>query len=622
MNKSTNNKYFGFIGKLLKIDLSKESISFEDINHEYALNYLGGAGYACRYLFDQISRNTDPLSVDNIFMLMTGPFCLTSAPSSSRIVICAKSPYTKLWGEANSGGFFGAELKKAGFDGIIITGKAKNPVYIKIMNRDAEIIDATSLWGMGNKKVQKKLKELTGNIKAKMISIGPAGENLVKFSNINAEGRSAGRAGMGAVMGSKNLKAIVVKGDSFNPKIAYPEKFKQTVKKTLKYILNTNATKVLREYGTSAVVTAAHGNGDLPIKYWTQGEWEDVFDISGQNLKDNFIIKRKSCYGCSIGCGKLIELKNKDYIFSECEGPEYETIAGFGSMILNNNLESISIANNLCNDYGFDTISGSSAIALLYYLYNKGLIKKEDVDGLELDWGNHKSLLTLIQKIAFREGIGNILAEGSNAVGKHFNIPMEEIATINNLEAPYHDIRACYGLALTYAFGPRGACHITGDVFKVVRKENEVDFSSMGIKKLDMFSNNKKMAKYSALLHDYRAIYSSFISCFFMNPPPEYIAELISNLCGLDFDISKLKLIGERIFNLKRLFNIKMGLTSQNDQIPKILLEPTNEGAIKGKSPDFEKLKSYYYQFRDWDPITGKPNISKLKSLGLENLKI
>jgi aldehyde:ferredoxin oxidoreductase len=615
-----NSEYFGFIGKLLKIDLSEESISLERINLRDVENFLGGAGYACRYLIDHLKKETDPLSPENILMIMTGPFCLSNAPSSARFVICAKSPYTNLWGEANSGGFFGPELKKAGYDGVIINGKASKPVYIQIKNSDVEILEGSSLWGMGNKGVQRRLKNLSGDMKSKVLSIGPAGENLVKFSNVNAEGRSAGRTGMGAVMGSKNLKAIIVRGTSVSPNVALQQEFNSSVKKTIKFILNTNSAKVLREFGTSAVVTVAHANGDLPIKYWTKGEWNDVLDISGHKLKENYVIKRKSCHGCSIGCGKIIEIKNENFNFLECEGPEYETIAGFGSMILNNNLESISIANNLCNDYGLDTISTSSVIAFLFHLYNKGLIDRYDLEGLELRWGNSDAVLKLIRKIAYREGLGDLLAEGSNFVGKSLNISKDEIATINKLEVPYHDMRSCYGMSLTYAFAPRGACHTSGDVFKVLREGNEIDYSLIGINKLDMFSNSKKMAKYSALLHDYRALYSSLILCFFVNPPPELVCSMLSNLTGISYDIPKLKRTGERIFTIKRLFNIKMGLTSENEIIPKILLTPTKEGAVKGKAPDFKRLKKYYYQMRGWDLKTGKPNFDKLKELDLDNI--
>jgi aldehyde:ferredoxin oxidoreductase len=619
MNNQEENDYYGFIGKILNINLTKNTISNEVINLNYANDFLGGAGYACRYLIDKLSEDLDPLSPENILMIMTGPLCLTSAPSFGRFVICSKSPYTRQWGESNCGGFLGPELKKAGYDGIVITGIADKPSYIKIVNNDVEILDATSLWGRGIKETRDILKNISKEPKVRVLCIGQAGENLIKYANLNADGRSAGRTGMGAIMGSKNLKAITIKGDTFKPNIANPPEFKATVKKTIKFILNMNASKVLREYGTAAGVMPAYGKGDLPIKYWSQGTWDDVFDISGEKLKENQLIMNVSCYSCSIACGRIVEITDEAHAVPECEGPEYETIAGFGSMILNNNLESIAIANDLCNDYGLDTISASGVIALLYNLYNKGKVNKDEIDGLELNWGNSESMLKLVEKIASRNGIGDLLAGGSIATGKHFNIPKEEIAAINNLEPPYHDIRACYGLALTYAFSPRGACHMTGDVYKALRKDIEIDFSSIDIKKVDMFSNNKEMAYGTAKLQDYRMLYSSLVSCAFSNPPPSYIAELVANLMGYDFDLENIKIVGERISNLKRLFNVKMGLTAKNDNIPKILLTPLNEGAVKGKSPDFEKLRRHYYKVRDWDPLTGKPNGKKLIELGLDN---
>ncbi len=622
MNSNSKKQYYGFTGKLLKVDLTSKIISTEALNPHYSENFLGGAGYACRYLFDYINRDTDPLSADNIIMIMNGPLCLTSAPSFGRMVVCSKSPYTGIWGEGNAGGFFGPEMKRAGYDGIIITGKAEKPVYLRIFNENSEIVDASELWGKGVKKTSELLKKFAGDPKSRVICIGQAGENLVKYANICTEGRAAGRTGMGAVMGSKNLKGIVIRGKSFKPGVANPEKFNEIAKKTSRFIQSTMATKGLREYGTSAAVVPFHSIGDLPMKYWSLGEWDDVFKLAGEKLKEEYYIKNKSCYGCGIACGKLIKINNREIQVEETEMPEYETIAGFGSLILNSNLESIAIANHLCNDYGMDTISCSSVIALMYDLFNKGKIDKKDVDGFKLNWGNYDSMLKLIKKITFREGIGDLLAEGSTAVGEKFKISSDEIAAVNKLDVPYHDIRSCYGLALTYAFAPRGACHTSGDVFKVLRETNEVDLSSLDIHKMDLFSSNKKMAKSSMLLHDYRALYSSLISCFFSNPPPTYMAELIKTLFGIEFDTDQMKILGERIFNMKRLFNIKMGLTSENDVIPKMLLNPIKKGAVKGKTPDFERLKAYYYQIRDWDPITGKPSLKKLRELGLDDLKI
>lgn len=620
MSSEKEKKYYGFIGRILKVDLSKKSISNEQIDMNHTSLFLGGAGYACRYLIDKIDKNLDPLSSKNVLIIMTGPFCGTSAPSFGRFVICSKSPYTHLWGESNCGGFFGPELKRAGYDGLVIDGKAETPIVLRIKEELIEFSDASEYWGKGVKETQHKLKHEFGDYKSRILSIGPAGENLVKYANINADGRSAGRTGMGAILGSKNLKAIMVTGNNIRINIAKPEEFKKTVKKTISYLQSTMATKALRGYGTSAGVMTAHSFGDLPIKYWSRGEWEEVFNISGEKLKENLLIKNKSCYGCSIGCGRIIKIDGKESIYANCEGPEYETIAGFGSMILNSDLVSISIANNLCNNYGLDTISTSGVIAFLYDLYEKKEISKEDIDDLDLQWGNSDSMLKLIKKIAYREGIGDLLAEGSNKVGEKFQIDDEKIATIHNLEVPYHDIRSCYGLALTYAFAPRGACHTSGDVFKVSRQGNEIDYTSLGIEKLDMFSNTKKMAISSARVHDYRALYSSMISCFFSNPPPDYMAELISNLIGLDMDIEQLKLMGERIFTLKRLFNLKMGWTPESEKIPTVLLTPTNEGAVKGRTPNFEKLKRYYYEYRDWDQITGNPSSKKLIELELHSI--
>jgi aldehyde:ferredoxin oxidoreductase len=610
----------GFIGKLLKIDLTKLSYRVESINLEYAEKFLGGAGYACRYLIERLDENTDPLSRDNILMIMTGPLCGTAAPSSSRFVICSKSPYTELWGESNCGGYFGPELKRAGYDGIIIEGRAKDPVYININDNIVEIITEKTLWGKEIRETQELLKNKINDSKAKTLCIGPGGENLVKFATVNADGRSAGRTGMGAVLGSKKLKAIVVRGKSSKPKIKYPKKFKEANKKTLKFILNTDTIDILRSYGTSSGVLNTYALGDLPIKYWSQGKWDDVMDISAENYKKNLFVKNRACYGCPLACGRIINISNEYYNAEEVEGPEYETIAGFGSMILNNNLESIAIANDVCNEYGLDTISTSSTIALLFKLYNEKMISKNDIDGLELEWGNYEVLYPLIKKIAFREGIGDLLAEGSEAVGKHFGIPKEEIATVNSLEVPYHDMRSCYGMAITYLFSPRGACHTTADAYKALRKANEIDFSSLNIRKTDIHENTKELVKYTANLQDYRALYSSLISCVFFNPPPSYMAEIINSLLGKEYDLNDIKRLGERIFTIKRLFNLRMGLTPKDEKIPKILLKPKKEGVVRGKFPNYKKLKKYYYDIRKWNKKTGYPTTNKLKELDLDKI--
>jgi aldehyde:ferredoxin oxidoreductase len=611
---------YGYSGKLLEVDLSKNAIKLVDINPIYCHDFIGGAGYACRYLIDHLSQETGSLSAENILMIMNGPLCLTSAPSCERFVVCAKSPYTNLWGEANFGGSFGSGLKKAGFDGIIIKGKSENPVFLTIQNQDCKILEAEHLWGLGIKETREQLKKDFPSTQVKTLCIGQAGENLVKYANINAEGRSAGRTGMGTVMGSKLLKAIIVEGTEFTPKIANPVNFKQCIKKALKSILTSNITTVLRGMGTSAAIMAGYSLGDLPIKYWSKGTWSEIDKISGENLNNSMLIKNKSCNGCSIGCGRIIRIKNQNYNLPLCEGPEYETIAGFGSMLLNNDLESIAIANDMCNNYGLDTISTSSCISLLFKFFEENRLKLEENEGLDLYWGNKASLLKLIKKIAFREGIGTHLAEGSNHLGKMFGVSNEEIATVNRLEVPYHDIRYCHTMALTYAFSPRGACHTTGDTFKVLRSSVDIDFSDLGITKAEMDSTNKQAISSSIKLQDYRSLYSSLICCFFANPPPRIISELITSLFGREFNIHYIKQAGERIFNLKRLFNIKMGLNSDNDNLPSVLLRPLNEGPTRYSNVEFEKMKAKYYKLRKWDHLSGKPRESKLKSLKLDKI--
>ncbi len=616
------DKYFGVIGKVLNIDLSTHSISIEPINLNYVKKYLGGAGYACRYLIDHIDQSSNPLSEENIVFIMTGPLCGTSAPSSGRFVICAKSPYTHLWGESNCGGYFGPELKKAGFDGIIIKGASQKPCYITIRDSETDIIEDISIWGKDIEEARDTLKEKISDPQAKVLCIGQAGENLVKFANICANGRFAGRTGMGAILGSKKLKGIVVKGTRVKPNIRFPEEYKKVTKDMMKDVLNTETAKIMRSYGTSAGVMGAYAKGDLPIKYWSQGSWEDVMDISGDKYKEDLLVKNYACYRCPIGCGRIINIEREDYKAHEIAGPEYETLAGFGAMILNDDLESIAIANDLCNRYGLDTISTSSTVALLYKLYNEGKIDKTDLGGLELNWGNHKAMIELIKKTAYREGIGDLIAEGSNAVGEYFNISQEEIGTINTLEVPYHDMRSCYGMALTYLFSPRGACHTTADAYKALRKANEINFTAINVEKTEVHSNSKTLVSSTANLQDYRAIYSSSVTCVFFNPLPRHMRDLINALLGYDYTLESIKLLGERIFTLKRLFNLKMGINPKDEHIPKVLLTPKNEGAARGKTPNYIKLRKYYYEFRDWDLNTGKPVLEKLKRLELEDIKV
>jgi len=610
----------GFVGRVLSVNLSTKEISEELLDEDIAKCFLGGAGYCCRYLYDYIDKDTDPLSPDNILMFMTGPFCGSNIPTSGRFVVCAKSPYTGVWGESNCGGYFGPELKKAGYDGIIIKGASASPVYLEITENGTKIKDATFLWGKGIFEVSKLLKEQSGSTLTRVACIDQGGENLVKFAIIASEEKAAGRTGMGAVMGSKKLKAITVRGKKKQYVVADSENFKQSVQRALEDVNKAFTSKMYGDIGTSAGIDLWNSTGEIPKKYWTLGEeWEGAYKISGMTALEKTITRKYPCFSCPIGCAKKAIVKEAEYqTKGEVEAPEYQTLAGFGSMILNDNLESIVKANELCNDYGIDTISSSSSIAFLYYLYNNGKIKSEMIDGFIFKWGDIKPALEMIKKISIREGIGDLLAEGSNAIGKKFNISQDEIATVYGMEVPYHDLRANFGMSIAYAVAaPRGPCHNTCDMCTI---SLGIPLEEFGIKTVERHKEDSEMAIMCARLQDYRALYSSLIMCVFANPLPSIITELIQTCIGLDCDIEKLKIFGERIFMIKRLFNLKMGISPEDDRLPKILLNPLEGTESAGKSLNFQLLKKEYYKYRKWDIETGKIDKANLNRLDLEEL--
>ncbi|MFW9773322.1 MAG: aldehyde ferredoxin oxidoreductase family protein [Candidatus Thorarchaeota archaeon] len=607
----------GFRGKLLKVDLSTTKISKEPLNENYAKNYLGGAGYSCRYLHDLINKSTDPLSSDNVLMIMNGPLNGTFAPNTGRWVVCSKSPYTGIWGESNCGSWFGAEIKKAGYDGIIILGSSHKPIYLEVKDEEAELKDAKELWGKGTYYTTAKLKELISEPKAQVACIGPAGENLVKFANIISEERAAGRTGMGAILGFKKLKGIVVKGSKINLEVDNLEKLREVINRVRETVKASFVTQVLRDLGTSGAMDMYNVIGELPNKYFTIPQWEGTYNISGATMAESILVKNRFCHSCIIGCGRRIAIKEGAYKTDEIEGPEYETLVSFGSLYLNDNLGWITHINRICFDYGIDTISSGSIISCLTHHFKKGKLTINDLDGLELDWGNTEVAEKLLEKIVYREGIGNLLAEGSNAVAKKFKISQDEIATVDGMEVTYHDIRSNYGMAIAYGLGSKGPSHNLLDAYYVLVG---VPLEEIGIKQIDKYSDNKDMAEFCSLLMDYRALYSSMIMCSFCNPLPSQNAKLIEYTTGLKFGLHEIKLYGERISNLKRLFNIKMGLNASEDRLPKILTNPFKEGGSAGKSPDFEKLKSLFYKYREWDPISGRPSIKKLSELDLDVL--
>ena len=444
----------GFVGSILEVNLTQRVCYTVPLDESLATRFLGGAGYACATLLPLLSKETDPLGADNILFFMTGPMGGTLATSTGRMVVCGKSPATGIWGESNACNDACVQIKKAGLDGIIFKGMAENPVYLAINDDSIEIKDAQDLWGKGIKETTTILKDLEGK-QAKVIAIGPAGENLVKFALIGGENRAFGRLGMGAVMGSKKLKAIIVQGTK-KIEVANPAELTEFVKETNKQISDNSLTQIFSQLGTSNGVELFNATGEMPNGYYRKPAFENADKISGAALAETYLKKNHHCFACPIGCGRVVAIGENDLNLpnGEFEGPEYETLGGFGSLMLNDNLKLIIKANYMCNDLGLDSISASSVIAFLMDLIEQGTITSENLDGIDLKWANMDAVFQLLEKIAYHNGIGALLGEGSMAIGKEFGIDPEQIAAIHNVEPTYHDMRAINGMALAYGISP------------------------------------------------------------------------------------------------------------------------------------------------------------------------
>ncbi|MHA1791143.1 MAG: aldehyde ferredoxin oxidoreductase family protein [Promethearchaeota archaeon] len=604
-------------GKILKINLDTKEILEISIPIELYKDYIGGAGLAARLLYPLLNQSIDPLSKDNPLLFMAGALAGTKAPNCGRHVVCARSPLTNIWGESNSGGDWGAELKKAGWDGILFLGAANNPVYLQIFDDQVQIKDASELWGKKTNETEAALKEEIGDEKIKVACIGPAGENLVKYASImNDGGRAAGRTGMGAVMGSKKLKAIVVKGSKTLP-IQDEEAFSKVRKKLLDEIQGNFTNNMFKELGTSGYLDMAAITGDLSFKYFSKGSWEGAYDISGATMSETILKKNRYCRQCTIGCGRLVEIDDGPYKTPGLvDGPEYETLGVFGASLLCNDIRAIAHVNRECNELGLDTISCGVTIAFAYYLQEKGILPVEKTDGLELKWGDIDPAIKLVEKIAYREGIGNVLADGVMAVAKALKVSEDECAVVNGLEVPMHDPRAYFGTALEYATSHRGACHMSAQYYLT---SMGAPFEDVGIKCIDRFEN-EGVGECVALLQDLRAVFQSLSMCNFVVPSTiDIIAELFSSATGIPMAKTDVMKTGERIWTLRRLINLKLGYDPSGEKLPGILMKGL-DGGSEGKTPDLEKQLKDYYQYREWNRETGKPGENKIINLGLKDL--
>jgi aldehyde:ferredoxin oxidoreductase len=609
------NSLFIELGKImqpiLRINLSSKAIDEYIVPPQWGDDYLGGASLAAKLLYAELVPDLDPLSDRASLLFLNGPLSGTSGPAVGRFVVCARSPATGLWGESNCGGFWGPELRMAGYYGLWITGKAESPVYISIINGNIEIKPADHLWGMDTYTTQDAVKTELDMKSARVAVIGPAGESLIPFSVILTDhGRVAGRTGMGAVMGSKNLKAIAVKGNGKVP-TADPDRYSMIRSAANHGLKQDSYTEVMHDLGTAGGAEYLDYLTDMPKYYFQRGEYENALNISGASISETILAGTSACHACVIACGRVVRLEDGE----KRKGPEYETLVGFGPSLWYDDPVRITKLGEICDRYGMDTISASNTIGLVYKLNEMGIISQKESGGTPLNWGNPDSMETLLHQTVKRIGLGEWIAKGSRELGKHFDCE-EEAVQVNGLEVPYHDPRGSSGLALVYATSPRGACHNQSDYFMVDMGQVLLE---LGMKAMDRQGGAEK-AQNVAIHQDWRTVNNSLVMCVFANAPVKIVLDLVNAACGLNWQLADLMRSGERGWNLKRGINNRLGLTRKNDKLPKAFLQPyaDHPAGADGYAPDFEHMLEAYYEVRGWDPETGYPRKEKLFSLGLE----
>ncbi|TFG28249.1 MAG: aldehyde ferredoxin oxidoreductase [Promethearchaeota archaeon] len=604
---------FGYQGKFLKVDLGASTFSDIILNPDDLRKYLGGASLAAKMIYPYISFNLDPFSPDNPLIFAIGPLTGSGFPMVSRSAICGISPLTGLWGEATTGGIFPIRLKSAGYDGIFITGKADNPVYLYINNGIAEIKDSSQIWGANAYKTQEIIKKELEGIKVSVSCIGEAGEKLSNVACVmNDEGRAAGRCGLGALMGSKNLKAVAVAGNK-TVDFAEREQVLKIAKELMADLRKDPGTIAMREFGTNQWIDAGMYMADVPTKYFSKSIFPAKL-LSAITFREEYSMENYACSGCPIGCGRTIKNFGDEGI--TIDGPEYETVAAFGPLCMNFDKDVIIKANHLCNKHGIDTISTGVIIAFSMYLYENGILTR-DTAGMEIKWGDGNAILKLIDLIVKKEGIGKILAKGTKKMAEEFGVNIEDAAQVKGLEIPMHDARAFHAMALIYATGPRGACHCKGDYYLI-------DFFSPGIQEYKISMGERFKSKGKAIkvakLQSYREMFDALTLCKFSPLSPTIICNFLSKVTGWDFTPDELLEAGDRSINLKRAINFKLGMTRESDKLPKIATTALAEGTSKGQEPDLDVMLKKYYKYRDWDWKTGKPSKQKLIELGLDKI--
>lgn len=610
---------YGYIGKILNVDLSSGQLNDETLDERLCRSFIGGYGVGARLLFTRQQAGVDPLGPDNILGIITGPFTGTKALSGTKFTVVGKSPLTGSWGDTSCGGSFGAYMKYAGYDAIFFNGVSDNPVYLFIDNGKAELRKATHLWGKDTRETESLLKVELGS-DAEVTCIGPAGEKLSLISGVVSRTRTAARSGLGAVMGAKKLKAVAVRGN-----LRVPVADEQgTIELRKKYLNKLGGHLVwLKPIGTPFLTIPGVQIGDSPVKNWSG---VGLIDFPGATaISSDAIIARRSrkfaCYMCPVGCGGYMKEGTGEYKYqADIRMPEYETIAMFGTNCLNNNIDSIIKAADICDRYGLDTISVGATIAMAIECYENGLITKTDTDGIEMTWGNHKSIIAMTEKIARREGFGDILADGVKKAAERIGRGADRFAIhVQGQELPAHDPKQAFNYIASYKLDSTPGRHFVGSELSTGPSHPTGLLPEFDQKS---FTGRAEARKSGNNFHQVVVCSGMCLFIYWAFPTVEPVLEFMRAITGWDVTIEEMLQTGERITNMRHAFNIREGLNPLNFKVPERVSgkSPLQKGPLAGITIDEDTIYSEYLKVMDWDLQTAKPGKSKLQDLGLTDV--
>ena len=593
-----------YMGKLARINLTTGQITVESVDLDLAKKFIGGRGLGTAMLYEEGVAKVEPLSADNKLIYITGPMTGTASPTAGRYMVVTKSPLTGMIACSNSGGVWGAKLKYAGWDAIIVEGKAKSWVYINIDDDKIEILPAEKYVGMLSEACDEEFKKVHPN--ASVLNIGPAGEHLSLLAAImNDKDRAAGRSGVGAVMGSKNLKAITVTASKNAVEPYSADMLKEAMKTCLlKFKENPVTHEGLPTYGTAVLVNIVNNIGTFPTNNWQSSYYDKADDISGETLKEKYLVKNHYCHRCQIGCGRVVNIDGKI-----AGGPEYEPLWAYGGNCGNNDLNAIDKANYLCNEYGLDAISTPCTIAAAMGLYQFGAIKDAECDGVPLKWGSAEAIVEWTKRMGEASSpLAKLMADGSYRLCEHYGHP-EVSMSVKKQEMPAYDARGIQGIGITYATSNRGGCHVRGYM---------ISPEVLGLpEQLDRTTTEGK-ATWCKIFQDLTAVIDSMGLCLFSSfalGAPDYAA-LLNAGTGTNYDVNGLLEVGERIYNIERLFNKAAGMKPEDDRLPKRLTEsPITDGPSKGMVSQISVTLPQYYEVRGWKEAF--PTKETLDRLGL-----